>query len=160
MSRATSAAPSVTVSGRTLAAGGGVVAALFMCVGAAAPWLQISVFGVSVTRGGLHSPLDGKWLLLLGLVGLAAAAALAVASSGTQLRQLAAAGLLLVAVVGLVFVVHQYVVISDKAGEFNTFLSDIGGGAVDVHMSSGWGLWLAGFGCAGAAAAAVLSFVL
>jgi hypothetical protein len=145
----------VTVSQSGLAAIGVAVAGLLMCLGAWGPWLRATGFGANLDYGGLHSDLDGKWVMALGLVALVLGGLLYALPSGEGLRTAASIAVLIVGIIGLVVVVHQYVELSDKLSDVNGAL----GGLLRIHVESGWGLWLAGFGCAGAGATGFLSLV-
>jgi hypothetical protein len=149
------APPGVTFSQTALAAIGVAVAGLLTSLGAWGPWLRITGFGASINYGGLHSELDGKWVLGVGLVTLVLGGLLYAMPSGHGLRTAASIATIVVGVIGLVIVVHQYIELSDKVSDINGAL----GAYLSVHVSSGWGLWLAGFGCAGAGATGFLSLV-
>ena len=156
-SAAQPAAAAVTVSQAGLAAIGAAVAGLLTCLGAWGPWVRITgPEGFSVGFGGMHGGLDGKWALAAGALALVLGVALYTMPSGHPLRTGTAGAVVVVGLIGLIVVVHQYVVISDHVSEINGALASLLG----VHASSGWGLWLAGFGCTCAGAAGVLSLVL
>jgi hypothetical protein len=155
------ATASVTVSAPTLAGIGGVVAALMMCLGAWAPWLHVGSLGIGLDFSGLHSHLDGRYIMILGFVALMLSAGLLVLPRDHAIRTAAVAVLTLIGVVGLVLVVHEYVVLSDRASDINQAIGLSGvGNLLDIHVQSGWGLWLAGLGCAGASAAGVAAYLL
>jgi hypothetical protein len=145
----------VTMSQAGLAAVGVGVAGLLMCLGAWGPWLRATGFGANLDYGGMHAGLDGKWVMALGLATIVLGVLLYATPSGHGLRSITAIATVVIAVVGLVVVVHQYVELSDKLSDINGAL----GAFLKIHVESGWGLWLAGFGCAGAGATGVLSLV-
>jgi hypothetical protein len=145
----------VSVSQSGLAAIGVAVAGLLMCLGAWGPWLRATGFGASLDYGGLHSDLDGKWIMALGLGTLVLGGLLYAMPSGHDLRSVAAVLAIIVGIVGLVIVVRQYVELSDKLSDINGVL----GAYLRIHVESGWGLWLAGFGGAGAGATGFVSLV-
>jgi hypothetical protein len=151
-----SAAP---VSSANLIVGAALLGSLLMLVGSWGPWLKLSVFGFSDTAGGLHSEMDGRYVLALGIAGLlTAGTALTSGQSSHQIRQICAGVLTTLGVVALIIVIHEWVTISDHIRQFNAFakpvLSQISStspsadpylSAFDgIHVARGWGLWLSG----------------
>jgi hypothetical protein len=154
-------AAAVTISASTLIGAGAAVAAALACLGAWAPWFSISLFGVSANFSGLHSQLDGRYVMVLGLVGVVLAVALVVLPRGTPSRSGVLGGLALIGVVGFVIVARQYVHLSDTASMFSgTFGVPGVSQELSIHAGPGWGLWLDGFAFAGLVTASVLGVVL
>jgi hypothetical protein len=149
-------AMSFTVGGSVVAAWGGVIAALFMGLGALSPWLRIHGAGDDIEFGGLHSQLDGKWVLILAVVTLAGAVTPLALPPGSAARRYAAAGMAVAGLIALIVIVREFVVLSNRATaidqDFATF--------VGLHVGSGWGLWQAGVGSAGALAAGIAGYLL
>jgi hypothetical protein len=148
----------VTLSQSTMAAIGVAVAGLLTCVGAWGPWVRVSAAseGFALDFGGLHSGLDGKWVLALGVIAAALGVALLTMPSGNELRTGSSIVLIIAGIVGVVLVGHEYVTISDHVSEINGAVPSYLG----LHAGSGWGLWLAGFGSAGVTAGGVAALLL
>jgi hypothetical protein len=156
-----SAEPStVTVSTRVLIGIGACVAGAFACLGACAPWFSLSVEGVTASFSGLHSHLDGDYLLVLGVIAMACGVALAVLPAHTPGRVPVATVLALVGVVGLVIAARQYVHLSDTASRISDLGGLIPGDVLNLHAAAGWGLWLDGLACTAMVLLAALAVVL
>jgi hypothetical protein len=155
--------PGVPVTGANLVAGIAAFGSLLMLIGAWGTWVKITFFGQSAGFGGLHSELNGRYLLGLGIAALlTAGTALTSGQSSLQIRQICAGGLIAIGLVGLVIVIHVWTTISDGAEWFNDFAQSFASGvdqfgidpsqrgavlnafAQGVHVSRGWGLWLSG----------------
>jgi hypothetical protein len=147
---------SVTFAQSSLAAIAVAVAGLITCLGAWGPWLHASGGGLGFDYGGLHSELNGKWVLGVGLIGLVLGVVLYTLPSGHDLRRAVSIAVIVLGVIGLIVVVRQYVKLSDAVSEINGPL----GAFLGIHVQSGWGLWLAGFGCAGLGVTGFFSLVL
>jgi hypothetical protein len=73
-----------------------------------------------------------------------------------EARAAGCAAAVVIGVVGLVVVIHQHNELSSRLRLANDLL----GAYLQIHIGAGWGLWLAGLGCVGAAAAGGLAFLM
>jgi hypothetical protein len=148
-------ATTFSVSSGTLVGLGAALAGVLACIGAWGPWFSVSFFGVSANVGGLNSELEGRYALVLGLLGVVLGLVLGAAPPGTAGRGGVLGGLALVGVIGLIVVVHQDIHLShitsaiSQSPNASAFEASAG-----VHIGSGWGLWLDGFSFTGLIVAA------
>jgi hypothetical protein len=145
----TAQASTLTVSTRVLVGIGACVAGALACLGAWAPWFSLSIEGVTASFGGLHSHLDGDYLLVLGVIAMACGVALAALPAHSPSRPPVAMVLALVGIIGLIIAVRQYVHLSNTASQISNLSGMIPGNALGLHAAAGWGLWLDGFACTG-----------
>jgi hypothetical protein len=138
------------------AAVGIVVSGALMCVGAIAPWLHAAADGETFHYSGMHSQLDGRWVLGLGVVVVVLGVLLAAVPQAREARAALCAACVVVGIVGLVVVIHQHDVLSSRF----RLVNDLLGAYLQIHIGAGWGLWLAGLGCVGASAAGGLAYVM
>jgi hypothetical protein len=155
------APPAVPLSSANLIAAVAILGSLLMLVGSWGTWLKLSVFGFSDTAGGLHSDLDGRYVLAVGIAALlTAGTAMTSGQTSNQVRQICAGVLAGLGAVGLIIVVHEWLTISDHVRQLNAltksfgsqFSTQLGSPAADqllssfdgVHIARGWGLWLSG----------------
>jgi hypothetical protein len=127
-----------------------------MCAGAFAPWVSASAYGASFHYSGMHSALDGRWLLGLGFVVAMLGVLLTASPQQRDARAAICAVCVVVGIVGLVIVIHQHDQLSSRLQVANDLL----GSFLPVHVGTGWGMWLSGLGCIGASLAGVLAFLL
>jgi uncharacterized membrane protein len=126
-----------------------VVAGVAMCVGAIGPWIHASVYGQSFNYSGMHSQLDGRWVFALGVVVAALGIALAVSPGTRDVRAVLCTACVVIGAGGLAVVIHQHQRLSIGLGFANAVL----GSFLHISVGMGWGLWLSGLGCLGAAVA-------
>jgi hypothetical protein len=138
------------------AAVGIVISGVLMCAGALAPWLHAAADGESFHYSGMHSQLDGRWVLGLGAVVVILGVLLAAVPQGREARAALCAVCVVVGIVGLVVVIHQHDVLSSRL----RLVNDVLGTYLQIHIGAGWGLWLAGLGCVGASTAGGLAYLM
>jgi hypothetical protein len=168
------APPTVPMSSATIVAAVAGFGALLMMVASWAPWVSMRVFSFHRTVGGLHSGLDGRYLLAMGFAALLTVVAAVVQQSNKQVRQVCAGALVAIGAIGLGIVIHEWSHISSAVSDFNKLFSTFtnsfqnSGGVpgtgfpgtsttpginpftpdlFSIHVAKGWGLVASGVAC-------------
>jgi hypothetical protein len=131
-----------------------------VCIGAWAPWFSLSVYGVTAHIGGLNSHLDGRYAMALGVLSVLLGAVGAAVPHGASVRYAAAIALIVVGVVGVILIRHQYLHLTHHAISVGraTGLSPLAK-FFDVHAGASWGLWLDGISFGGIAGVGLVALV-
>jgi hypothetical protein len=154
------------------------LAGLLMVAGAWAPWMSVSFDGIRRTASGLDDGFDGRYLLIIGIVALLLALGAVVQHASAQARQSCAALLVLLGVVGLIVVIHEWTTISAHVRQMEDLFRSLSavanssssegstapgvgfGALAALHIGKAWGLVLSGLACGATAAAGVALFLV
>ena len=172
------APPAVPLSSATMVAAVAGIGSLVMMVGAWGPWVTMRVFTYSERIRGLHSGINGRYVLALAFVSLlAAGSALTTGQTSKQVRQISAGVIVAIGVIGLGIVIHDWTTLSDRIREANDYLTSFGdsfastappgttnplaaSGFDGIHVAKSWGLTLSGVGSAVTGLAGAYLFVV
>jgi hypothetical protein len=136
-------ATSVSLSASAVIGAVATVAAGLAIFGAFSPWFAISFLTATAHIGGLNAKLDGRYAMVLSVLGLLLAMSIAVLPLRSAARRPAIGGLGIVGVVGTVLMRHQYRYLKSNGASFErTAGMRLVTRFFGVNVTASWGFWL------------------